>query len=89
MVRRRVIAHGHVQGVFFRDSVRERAESRGLSGWVRNRDDGAVEAVFEGTEDDVDALIRFCHEGPRSADVERVQVVDEDPMGDESAFEVR
>ena len=88
MTRRRVVVHGHVQGVFFRDSVRERAESRGLAGWVRNRDDGAVEAVFEGTEDAVDALVRFCHEGPGSADVERVDVVDEDPLGDEG-FAVR
>ena len=88
MTRRRVVVHGRVQGVFFRDSVRERADSRGLAGWVRNRDDGAVEAVFEGTEDDVDALVRFCHEGPRSADVERVDVVDEDPLGDEG-FGVR
>ena len=88
MTRRRVVVHGHVQGVFFRDSVRERADSRGLAGWVRNRDDGAVEAVFEGTEDDVDALVRYCHEGPRGADVERVDVVDEDPLGDEG-FAVR
>jgi acylphosphatase len=88
MTRRRVVVHGHVQGVFFRDSVRERAESRGLAGWVRNRDDGAVEAVFEGTGDDVDALVRYCHEGPRSADVDRVDVVDEDPLGDEG-FAVR
>lgn len=89
MTRRRALVHGHVQGVFFRDSVRERAESRGLAGWVRNRDDGAVEAVFEGAEEDVDALIRYCHEGPGSADVARVEVVDEDPLGDEAGFEVR
>lgn len=89
MVRRRIVVHGHVQGVFFRDSVRERAETRGLAGWVRNRDDGAVEAVFEGTEEDVDALVRFCHEGPRSADVAHAEVVDEEPLGDESGFEVR
>ena len=88
MVRRRVLVHGEVQGVFFRDSVRERADSRGVAGWVRNRDDGAVEAVFEGTEDDVDALVRFCHEGPRRAGVERVEVVDEDPL-DDDGFEVR
>ena len=88
MVRRRVIVHGQVQGVFFRDSVRERARSRGLAGWVRNRDDGGVEAVFEGTEDDVDALVRFCHEGPRSAEVDRVDVVDEDPL-DGEGFEIR
>jgi acylphosphatase len=88
MVRRRILVHGQVQGVFFRDSVRERAQSRGLAGWVRNRDDGAVEAVFEGVEEDVDALVRFCHEGPGRADVERVEVADEDPLGDEG-FAVR
>ena len=88
MTRRRVVVHGRVQGVFFRDSVRERAESHGLAGWVRNRDDGTVEAAFEGTEDDVDALVRFCHEGPGRADVDRVDVVDEDPLGDEG-FAVR
>jgi acylphosphatase len=88
MVRRRVVVHGQVQGVFFRDSVRERAASRGVAGWVRNREDGAVEAVFEGNEEDVDALVRFCHEGPRSADVRRAEAVDEDPIGEEG-FEVR
>jgi acylphosphatase len=88
MVRRRVVIHGDVQGVFFRDSIRERAGSRGLAGWVRNRDDGTVEAVFEGTEDDVEALVRFCHDGPRRADVMRVDVRDEDPLGDEG-FAVR
>jgi acylphosphatase len=88
VTRRRVVVHGHVQGVFFRDSIRERAESRGLSGWVRNRDDGAVEAVFEGVEEDVDALVRFCEEGPSRAEVLNVEVADEDPLGDDG-FAVR
>jgi acylphosphatase len=67
--------------VFFRDSVRRLAAQRGVAGWVRNRDDGAVEAVFEGAPDAVDALVAFAHEGPRGADVERVDVADEEPEG--------
>jgi len=87
-VRRRVVVHGRVQGVFFRDSVRQRADGRGLAGWVRNRDDGAVEAVFEGDQEAVEDLVRFCESGPSSADVERVDVSDEEPEGLEG-FAVR
>ena len=75
------MVHGHVQGVFFRDSVRERAQSRGVAGWVRNREDGAVEAVFEGDSDAVDSMVRFCQQGPRSADVSDVDVTDEETAG--------
>ena len=82
------MVRGRVQGVFFRDSVRERAQSRGVSGWVRNRSDGAVEAVLEGAADDVDALVRFCREGPSSADVDDVEVTEEPPEGLDG-FEVR
>ena len=64
MKRVRVTAAGRVQGVFFRRSVADRAESRGLAGWVRNCRDGSVEAVFEGGPDAVDALVGFCREGP-------------------------
>ena len=81
MIRRRVVAHGRVQGVFFRDSVRERARSHGVAGWVTNRADGAVEAVFEGETDAVERLVRFCETGPRSADVDRVEVDEEEPEG--------
>jgi acylphosphatase len=88
MIRRRVIVKGYVQGVFFRDSTRERAQSRGVAGWVSNRPDGAVEAVFEGDEDDVESMIRFCREGPRSADVRDVDVREEEPEGLDR-FEVR
>jgi acylphosphatase len=81
VTRRRVTVHGRVQGVFFRDSVRERAQAHGVSGWVANRSDGTVEAVFEGAADAVDRLVRFCETGPGSADVSRVEVVEEAPEG--------
>jgi len=87
-VRRRVVAHGRVQGVFFRDSVRERAESRGVAGWVSNRDDGAVEAVFEGDPRGVTALVDFCRQGPRSASVDRLEESEEEPEGLDG-FDVR
>jgi acylphosphatase len=87
-VRTRVIVHGRVQGVFFRDSVRRRARAGGVSGWVSNRADGTVEAVFEGPRDAVARLVQFCREGPRGASVERVDVLDEAPQG-LSGFAVR
>ena len=59
-----------------------------MSGWVRNRGDGAVEAVFEGEPEDVEALLEFCREGPRGADVERVDVVNESPKG-LTGFQIR
>jgi acylphosphatase len=79
MIRRRVVVHGQVQGVFFRDSTRRLAEQHGVAGWVSNRWDGTVEAVFEGDEDAVERLVAFCHKGPRGAQVERVDVADEEP----------
>jgi acylphosphatase len=69
-----VVIYGFVQGVGFRLAVRRAAETRGVSGWVRNRPDGAVEAVFEGQAEDVEALVDFCRRGPRGAEVERVDV---------------
>jgi acylphosphatase len=87
-VRRRVVVHGDVQGVYFRDGARREAESAGLAGWVANRDDGSVEAVFDGDPDAVERLVDWCRSGPSSADVEDVDVTEEDPEG-ESGFEVR
>jgi len=81
VIRRRVVVHGRVQGVFFRDSTRRRAQQLGVAGWVSNRWDGAVEAVFEGENDAVERLVRFMHDGPRGADVERVEVFEEEPEG--------
>ena len=73
--------HGHVQGVFFRDSVRRLAQQRSVNGWVANRADGAVEAAFEGEPDAVERLIDFCRRGPRGARVDSVDVFDEEPEG--------
>ena len=86
--RRRVVVSGRVQGVFFRDSVRRIADERGVAGWVTNRDDGKVEAVFEGEADAVEALIDFCRTGPENAAVENADVSDEEPQGD-AGFRVR
>ena len=88
MIRRRVIVRGLVQGVFFRDSARRLAQRHGVSGWVANRADGAVEAVFEGEADAVERLIAFSREGPRGAQVESVEVTEEEPTG-LSGFAVR
>jgi acylphosphatase len=81
VIRRRVVIYGHVQGVFFRDSLRRLAEQRAVAGWVANRPDGAVEAVFEGEADAVERLVAFSRKGPRGAQVESVEAVEEEPEG--------
>jgi acylphosphatase len=80
-VRRRVVVRGRVQGVFFRDSCQSEAIRAGLGGWVRNRNDGAVEAVFEGDEIAVGNLVTWCRAGPPSARVDAIEVTDEPPEG--------
>jgi acylphosphatase len=70
-----------VQGVFFRDATRRAAELHGLAGWVANREDGAVEVWLEGPPHGVDAVARWCHQGPSGADVSRVEVEDVSPEG--------
>jgi acylphosphatase len=70
-----------VQGVFFRDTVRRRADAARVSGWVRNNRDGTVEAVFEGDRVAVERLVDFCRHGPRGARVDRVDAFEEDPEG--------
>jgi len=82
----RVRIHGHVQGVFFRDSCRREASRLGVSGWVGNESDGTVAGEFEG--DSVDALVDWCRSGPPGAQVERVEVDDVEPTG-ERGFAVR
>lgn len=81
LVRRHVVVTGRVQGVFFRDSVRERADAHGVTGWACNRSDGAVEAVLEGSPEDVERVVRFCRTGPPRAEVDDVEVSDEEPEG--------
>jgi acylphosphatase len=80
-VRRRVIVRGRVQGVFFRDTLRRQAESRAVAGWAANRDDGAVEAVFEGEPAAVEALVDLSRHGPSRARVEDVEVTEEPVEG--------
>ncbi len=81
LTRRRVLVHGRVQGVWFRGSTEAEAQRTGARGWVRNRCDGSVEAVFEGTREVVEAMVGYCRTGPRWAEVERVDVTPEDPEG--------
>jgi acylphosphatase len=79
--RAHVYVSGRVQGVYFRATTRDHAREQGVDGWVRNLEDGRVEAVFEGPEDDVEAMIDFCHEGSEAARVEDVDVTVEEPAG--------
>lgn len=87
IVRTRVVVHGRVQGVWFRQSCADEARARGVNGWVRNRRDGAVEAVFEGNSTDTEAMVAWCRSGPPLAEVNGVEVVSEEPEG-LSYFEV-
>jgi acylphosphatase len=81
MERRHVTIYGFVQGVGFRFALERAARARGVAGWVRNRPEGTVEAVFEGAPEAVEALVELCREGPRGAEVERVDVEVESPEG--------
>jgi acylphosphatase len=81
VIRRRVVVHGFVQGVFFRDTTRRQARTRGVAGWVRNNRDGTVEAVFEGAADAVERMVELCRSGPSGARVDRVEVFAEEPEG--------
>ncbi len=80
---------GRVQGVFFRANTRKQARKRGLGGWVKNLDDGSVEAVIEGPEDDVREVVNWTREGPPRANVEDIEVDWEDFEGAFEDFEVR
>ncbi len=88
MIASRVVVYGDVQGVFFRDGCRKQAEQAGVAGWVHNRSDGAVEAVFEGEPAAVARVCRWCESGPDQAQVDRVDVTDEEPT-DLTGFTVR
>ena len=88
LARTRVLVSGHVQGVFFRDSTREKAQALGLAGWVRNLPDGRVEAVFEGDGDRVEEMVSWCKDGPPEARVQDVSTENEEPENLEG-FEVR
>jgi acylphosphatase len=87
-IRAHVFVSGTVQGVRYRASTRDAARDHGVAGWVRNLDDGRVEAVFEGSDESVEAMIEWCDTGSRMASVDDVDVSYEDPTG-ESGFQVR
>lgn len=87
--RAHVFVSGKVQGVYYRASTRDAAREKGVEGWVRNLDDGRVEAVFEGEEDAVEAMVEWCHKGSRRAEVEDVEVEWEEAIGEFDEFEVR
>ena len=80
-IRRRAVVYGRVQGVFFRDSTRERARAHGVAGWVCNRSDGSLEAVLEGPPEAVQRILRFLETGPPQARVDSVAVTEEAPEG--------
>ena len=83
-----MLVGGRVQGVWFRDLCGREARGRGVAGWVRNRADGRVEAVFEGPEAAVEQMVAWCREGPPRARVDTVETLAETPVG-ETAFRVR
>ena len=78
-----------VQGIFFRARINEKANELDIKGFIKNKDDGSVEGVFEGDESDVDELVEYCKEGPRGAQIDDVEVVDEDFIGEFDDFEIR
>lgn len=88
-LRAHVIVHGLVQGVWFRASTKDEADRLGVSGWVRNQQDGSVEAVFEGDKKQVEEIVGWCHRGPSGAKVSKVEIAWE-PYGNElSRFDIR
>lgn len=85
----RVLAHGRVQGVFFRDSTQREASRLGLVGWVTNRPDGRVEAEFQGPPEAVDQAVEFCRRGPGHADVRELDIDELEPVEGATGFSVR
>ena len=88
VVARRLMIFGRVQGVFYRNWTMQTARNLGLAGWVRNRLDGSVEALIEGSEDAVKRFIALAHEGPPAAQVARIEVTDQ-AVQDLTSFEKR
>ena len=87
-IRAHIYVSGRVQGVFFRSLIRREALRLGITGWVRNLDDGRVEALFEGDSKQVDEIIKFCQKGPPSAIVKRVEVFWDDYIGNIDDFRI-
>lgn len=86
LIRAHVIVTGKVQGVFYRATASEEARMLGLTGWIRNRPDGSIEAVFEGPEEKVKKMVDWCDDGPEFAEVEKVDAKYEKYKGEFSDF---
>ncbi len=89
MVRARLLISGVVQGVGYRYSCRREAQGRGLDGWVRNLPDGRVEALLQGTKEQVEGMIKWCYRGPSEARVSDIAVAYEDAADDLRGFGIR
>ena len=87
-IRIHVVISGKVQRVYFRQSTKDKAIELDVSGWVKNRGDGSVEAVFEGTKQDVDEIVKWCWKGPELAKVKEVQLIHEEYTGEFSGFAI-
>ena len=85
----RVIISGRVQGVWFRASTKQKAEQLGLMGWVRNTADGKVEAVFEGEENVVNQMIKWCYLGPPLSKVQNIEIKKQNPTNGFEGFSIR
>jgi acylphosphatase len=87
-IRAHVFVAGKVQGVYFRQNTMRTAREQGATGWVRNLDDGRVEAVIEGAEDVVRKVVEWCHQGPPASKVDAVEVKYERHTGEFSDFAI-
>lgn len=87
-IRLRLVIRGRVQGVWFRGATRRQALSLGVTGWVRNRSDGAVEVLAEGEEERVRKLAAWCNHGPSAAKVDRVEELEESWQGEFDSFQI-
>ncbi|MDD3399488.1 MAG: acylphosphatase [Candidatus Pacebacteria bacterium] len=88
-IRAHVFVSGRVQGVFFRDKTRRKAEELNVQGWVRNLPDGKVEAVFEGAKESVEQMVDWVREGPAFAQVDNMELSWQDHTGEYNDFEIR
>ena len=84
-----VIISGRVQGVFFRQSTKQKAEQLGIAGWVKNTRDGCVEAIFEGEEQLVNQIVEWCHHGPSFSKVNNVEIKKQNPINGFDNFSIK
>ena len=89
MVRRHIFLSGRVQGVFFRENTKNKAKELGVFGWIKNLADGQVEAVFEGSKEDIEQIIEWVKKGPPLAKVEKVEVLEQKYQGEFKDFEIK